>query len=419
LPSGTYFDLHCLPRPGPERITNPIIKCQLPAVVSAPSSRVANVGDDKVAACLADVLADLERQGGIDGDDVNRLIDGHRLSGDESVRLLAELARLKVQFDEPSDESIDETTAETADAVGQVLRASRQFPLLRAEEEVALGRRISIGQLVEKTEPDPLPGSTAAQRIADGRAARERLVLSNTRLVVSIARRYPTGGMELSDLIQEGIIGLMRAADKYDHSLGYKFSTYATWWIRQAITRGMADRGRLIRLPVHFAEQVNRISAARGRLERSLGREPSLLELARELAMEPADVQGILDCDRVPISLDTPIGDGDSDLGDFLGLYSADVGEQVERTFQASYVDQTLDELALHLRSTAKGATAHAADMVRLRFGFEDDREWTLEEIGDRYGITRERVRQIINKTLASPLLVRPLLDLHSEASVK
>ncbi len=303
------------------------------------------MGDERVAACLADVLADLERQGGIDADDVNRLIDGHKLSGDESMKLVAELARLKVRFDEPSDEPIADTTEEKADAIGHVLRASRRFPLLRAEEEVALGRRISIGHLVEETDPDPLPGSTAAQRIADGRAARERLVLSNIRLVVSIARRYPMSGMELSDLIQEGVIGLMRAADKYDHTLGYKFSTYATWWIRQAITRGMADRGRLIRLPVHFAEQLARIRAARGRLERSLGREPSLLELAQEIAMDPGDLQGILDCDRVPVSLDLPIAGGDTDLGDLLELYSADVGEQVERIFEASYVGRTLDEL--------------------------------------------------------------------------
>lgn len=380
---------------------------------------VAIVGDDKVAACLADVLADLERQGGIDADDLNRLIDGHKLSGDESMRLLAELARLKIQFDEPSAEPIDEKAVEIADAVGHVLRAARRYPLLRAEEEVALGRRITIGQLVEKTDLDPRPGSMAAQRIADGRAARERLVLSNIRLVVSIARRYPTNGMELSDLIQEGVIGLMRAADKYDHTLGYKFSTYASWWIRQAITRGMADRGRLIRLPVHFAEQVARIRAERRRLERSLGREPSLQELAAELAMDSADVQGVLDCDRVPVSLDATIGDGDTDLGDFLELYSADVGEQVEKIFQASYIEQILDELAQHVRSTANGASAHAVDMIRFRFGFHDDREWTLEEIGDLYGVTRERVRQIINKTLASPLLTRPLLDLHSETSVK
>jgi RNA polymerase primary sigma factor len=306
---------------------------------------------------------------------------------------------------------------EKADAIGHVLRAARRFPLLRAEEEVALGRRISIGQRVAEAEPDPLPGSTAAQRIADGLAARERLVLSNIRLVVSIARRYPTSGMELSDLIQEGVIGLMRAADKFDHTLGYKFSTYATWWIRQAITRGMADRGRLIRLPVHFTEQLARIRAERGRLERSLGREPLLLELARELAMDPADLQGILDCDRVPLSLDASIADGDTDLGDLLELYSADVGEQVERIFEASQVGRTLDELALHVRKTAKGASGQAVDMVRLRYGFVDDREWTLEEIGQKFGITRERVRQIINKTLASPLLVRPLLELHSGVS--
>jgi RNA polymerase primary sigma factor len=371
---------------------------------------------DKVAACVEDALADLERQGHLHLTDVQRLVDLHMLDGAEISAVFTALRRSGIDLDEsapdeptisPESPEVDKATRET---LGLMLRAAGRAKLLTAEEEVLLGRRIRIGQNLEADDSTSLHESDKANQIADGKRAHDQLVLANLRLVVSIARRYRPLGMDLADLIQEGTIGLMRAADKFDHTLGYKFSTYATWWIRQAIQRGIADKGRLIRLPVYVTEKVQRITTTQNRLRASLGREPTMKELAAELDADPADVRAILDLSRDPISIDAPIGeDTDTDLGAILDLYAADVADEVLNALTNAHIRGVLDDVAEYQTNTAKGANAHAVAMLKLRYGLDDDHERTLDEIGAAYGITRERARQILNKIRASPQLRTPL----------
>lgn len=373
----------------------------------------------KVTDCVEDALADLERQGYLELSDVQRLIDQHRLDGHESAAVFHALREKGVHLADENRESpvvppeTGEVNKAARDTLGLMLRAAGRAKLLSAEEEVMLGRRISIGQNLLAANPNPPAGSDEARQIADGRRAHDKLVLANLRLVVSIARRYRPTGMDLSDLIQEGTIGLMRAADKFDHTLGFKFSTYATWWIRQAIHRGIADKSRLIRLPVHVHEKLQKISDTQNRLRTALTREPTLEEVADQVGMDPAEVRGLLDAARDPISLDAPIGgDADTDLGAILDLYAADVAEEVSRSLTNAQIRDVLEEVDQYQSRTAKGATAHAIEMLKLRYGLDDDKERTLDQIGSTFGITRERARQILNKILASPQLRKPLAEL-------
>ncbi|GAA2115564.1 sigma-70 family RNA polymerase sigma factor [Kocuria atrinae] len=371
---------------------------------------------DKVAECVEDAFADLERQGHLQLTDVQRLVDLHGLDGVETAAVFAALRGSGIHLDTSAsgDPAVllepPEVNKAALDTLGLILRAAGRAKLLTAEEEVLLGRRIRIGQNLTAADPYPPDGSDEANQIADGKSAHDQLVLANLRLVVSIARRYRPAGMDLADLVQEGTIGLMRAADKFDHTLGYKFSTYATWWIRQAIQRGIADKGRLIRLPVYVMEKLHRITSTQSRLRASLDREPSMHELATELDADSADIRAILDLVHDPISIDQPIGeDGDSDLGVVLDLYAADVAEEVVNSLTNAHIRGILDDVAEHQTKTGKGATTHAVDMLKLRYGLDDDRERTLGEIGAVYGITRERARQILNKILASSQLRTPL----------
>ncbi|MBG9887301.1 hypothetical protein ABE10_12350 [Bacillus toyonensis] len=377
------------------------------------------MSSDKVAECVEDALADLERQGHLQLTDVQRLVDLHGLDGAQTTAVFAALRGSGIALDEnpPDDATIPleppEANKATRDTLGLMLRAAGRAKLLTAEEEVLLGRRIHIAQNLSVEDAAAMQGSDEAKLIADGKRAHDQLVLANLRLVVSIARRYRPTGMDLADLIQEGTIGLMRAADKFDHTLGYKFSTYATWWIRQAIQRGIADKGRLIRLPVHVTEKLQRITSTQSRLRTSLDREPTMHELAAELDADPADIRAILDLARDPISIDAPIGeDTDTDLGAILDLYAADVAEEVLNSLTKAHIRGVLDDVAEYQTKAAKGATAHAIDMLKLRYGLDDDHERTLDEIGAAYGITRERARQILNKILASPQLRTPLAQL-------
>lgn len=369
--------------------------------------------------CVEDALADFERQGHLDLADVQRLVDLHSLDGAETAEVFAALRQRGMELDysthddpaiPPEQVGVSKAGSGTLELM---LRAAGRAELLTAEEEVLLGRRIHIGQILASHESNHPVGSDEAEQIADGKRAHDQLVLANLRLVVSIARRYRSAGMDLSDLIQEGTIGLMRAADKFDHTLGYKFSTYATWWIRQAIQRGLADKGRVIRLPVYVTENLQRITSTQRQLRASLDREPTLHELATELDADPADIRAMLDLYREPISIDAPVGDDtDTDLGEVLDLYAADVAEEVVRSITNARINDVLVDLALRQEKAGKGASAYAVAMLKLRYGFDDGRERTLEEIGVAYGITRERVRQILGKALASPQLRTPLAQL-------
>jgi RNA polymerase primary sigma factor len=249
------------------------------------------------------------------------------------------------------------------------LKEIGKVPLLTSDEEVEL-----------------------AQRIADGdESARQRLAEANLRLVVSIAKRYVGRGMMFLDLIQEGNLGLIKAVEKFDYTKGYKFSTYATWWIRQAITRAIADQARTIRIPVHMVETINKVVRTSRQLLQELGREPSAEEIGKELDMAPEKVDEILKISQEPVSLETPIGEEeDSHLGDF--IQDDDASEPAEA---ASY--QLLREQLVEVLSTL---TPREEKVLRLRFGLEDGRTRTLEEVGREFNVTRERIRQIEAKAL-------------------
>jgi RNA polymerase primary sigma factor len=309
-------------------------------------------------------------------------------------------------WDEDESEALrqarkDAELTASADSVRAYLKQIGKVALLNAEEEVELAKRIEAGlyatqlmtDLVERG--DKLP---AAQRrdmmwiCRDGDRAKNHLLEANLRLVVSLAKRYTGRGMAFLDLIQEGNLGLIRAVEKFDYTKGYKFSTYATWWIRQAITRAMADQARTIRIPVHMVEVINKLGRIQRELLQDLGREPTPEELAKEMDITPEKVLEIQQYAREPISLDQTIGDeGDSQLGDFI--------EDSEAVVAVDAVSFTL--LQDQLQSVLETLSEREAGVVRLRFGLTDGQPRTLDEIGQVYGVTRERIRQIESKTMS------------------
>jgi RNA polymerase primary sigma factor len=285
----------------------------------------------------------------------------------------------------------------TADPVKDYLRQIGKVPLLAAEQEVELAKRIEAGLFAEeKLNTDEKLGPNLRHEMAilaeDGRRAKNHLLEANLRLVVSLARRYAGRGMLFLDLIQEGNVGLIRAVEKFDYTKGYKFSTYATWWIRQAISRAMADQARTIRIPVHMVEIISRLVRVRRQMLQDLGREPTREELARELDMTPEKVIEVQKYGREPVSLHTPLGeDGDSEFGDLI--------EDSEAIVPADAASFTL--LQEQLRSVLDTLSPREAGVVSMRFGLTDGRPKTLDEIGKVYGVTRERIRQIESKTMA------------------
>jgi RNA polymerase primary sigma factor len=286
----------------------------------------------------------------------------------------------------------------TADPVKDYLKQIGKVPLLNAEQEVELAKRIEAGLFAE--EKLALERSVLEfQKLEDlewiaedGRRAKNHLLEANLRLVVSLAKRYTGRGMLFLDLIQEGNLGLIRAVEKFDYTKGYKFSTYATWWIRQAITRAMADQARTIRIPVHMVEVINKLARVQRQMLQDLGREPTPEELARELDMTPEKVVEVQKYGREPISLHTPLGeDGDSEFGDLI--------EDSEAIVPADAVSFTLLQEQLH--SVLDTLSEREAGVVSMRFGLTDGQPKTLDEIGKVYGVTRERIRQIESKTMS------------------
>jgi len=285
----------------------------------------------------------------------------------------------------------------TADPVKDYLKQIGKVPLLNAEQEVELAKRIEAGlfaeeKLAESHRMNPDQRIDLEWIAEDGRRAKNHLLEANLRLVVSLAKRYTGRGMLFLDLIQEGNLGLIRAVEKFDYTKGYKFSTYATWWIRQAITRAMADQARTIRIPVHMVEVINKLARVQRQMLQDLGREPTPEELAVELDMTPEKVVEVQKYGREPISLHTPLGeDGDSEFGDLIEDSEAiQPGEAVSFTLLQEQLHSVLDTLS-----------EREAGVVSMRFGLTDGQPKTLDEIGKVYGVTRERIRQIESKTMS------------------
>ena len=301
--------------------------------------------------------------------------------------------------DEDDDVPVYSTTitGATADPVKDYLKQIGKVPLLNAAEEVELAMRIEAGLFAEdklaNTPNMPKELERELRWVArDGQRAKSHLLGANLRLVVSLAKRYTGRGMQFLDLIQEGNLGLIRAVEKFDYTKGFKFSTYATWWIRQAITRAMADQARTIRIPVHMVEVINKLARVQRQMLQDLGREPTPEELSKELDMTPEKVIEVQKYGREPISLHTPLGeDGDSEFGDLI--------EDTEAVVPADAVGFTM--LQKQLESLLDSLSEREAGVIRMRFGLGDGMPKTLDQIGDTFGVTRERIRQIESKTMA------------------
>ena len=290
-------------------------------------------------------------------------------------------------------------TGATADPVKDYLKQIGKVALLNAAEEVELAMRIEAGLFAEEKlgamtdqEKRSQLGRDLGWVARDGQRAKSHLLGANLRLVVSLAKRYTGRGMQFLDLIQEGNLGLIRAVEKFDYTKGFKFSTYATWWIRQAITRAMADQARTIRIPVHMVEVINKLARVQRQMLQDLGREPTPEELSKELDMTPEKVIEVQKYGREPISLHTPLGeDGDSEFGDLI--------EDTEAVVPADAVGFTM--LQKQLESLLDSLSEREAGVIRMRFGLGDGMPKTLDQIGDTFGVTRERIRQIESKTMA------------------
>jgi RNA polymerase primary sigma factor len=306
---------------------------------------------------------------------------------------------LVVSDEDDTDEPVAQVSqpGATSDPVKDYLKQIGKVALLNATQEVELAKRIEAGLFAEEKinsggRLDPKLCLELHWIVEDGRRAKNHLVEANLRLVVSVAKRYTGRGMLFLDLIQEGNLGLIRAVEKFDYAMGYKFSTYATWWIRQASSRALADQARTIRIPVHVSEAINRLTRLQRRMLQDLGREPTPEELAKQLDMTPEKVIEVQKYGREPISLHTPLGeDGDIEFGDLI--------EDSEAVVPADAVSFTLLQEQLH--SVLDTLTEREAGVVSMRFGLTDGQPKTLDTIGKVYGVTRERIRQIESKTMS------------------
>ncbi len=313
------------------------------------------------------------------------------MSGDEDIEEEENESRRQREADDNYLANID-----TDDMIGLYLKEVGRVPLLTAAEEVSLAKRIEKGRIAREVlatgRPDDAQRSKYRFNIEDGWAAREHLITANSRLVISVAKKYMGRGVPFQDLIQEGNIGLIRAAKKFDYRRGHKFSTYATWWIRQAVTRAIADQGRTIRVPVHMGDQINKLLRVQHQLTQRLGREPSVEELADALEVPVKKVENMIQVARRPLSLETPTDDEeDSVLGDFIQDHEAPAPDD----------SATYNLLRQHLGEVLDGLPPREVRILQLRYGLLDGQAYTLEEVGSKMGVTRERVRQIEAQALS------------------
>jgi RNA polymerase primary sigma factor len=358
---------------------------------------------------VADLIAQARERGTITMTELAAAFERHdfpQQAVDEVLKLLADegVEVIEVQQEEvedirPAAGADAARRAATGDLVRIYLREIGRVPLLTAQDEVELAKGIEAGLFAE----EKLQNGFAAEAgngvlmgelalvAADGLRAKQRLIEANLRLVVSIAKRYIGRGLVFLDLIQEGNLGLIRAVEKFDYTKGYKFSTYATWWIRQAITRAIADQARTIRIPVHMVETINKMARIQRQLHQDLGREPTPEEIAAEMGLHPDRVAEIQRIAQEPVSLQSPIGEEDSDLGDFIEDADAVVPmEAAAFIMLQDQLERVLDNLSMREQR-----------IIQLRFGLSDGHPRTLEEVGREFGVTRERIRQIESKTLA------------------
>jgi len=306
------------------------------------------------------------------------------------------IPEIKESDDKAEEDDFDLSQIEIDDSISLYLKEIGRVPLLTAEEEVSLAKRMEAGRDSRQTLSEGMDDWEEREKllwlVRDGQSATEHLIKANSRLVVSVAKKYVGRGVPFLDLIQEGNIGLIRAVKKFDYRRGYKFSTYATWWIRQAVTRAIADQGRTIRVPVHMYEQINRLTRTSRQLVQELGRDPTTEEIAEELGVTPRKVEHIMRVSQRPLSLEMPVGEEeDSYLGDFIEDEDADspqeaAGQQLLR--------EVIDEIFSSL-------TPREVRILQLRFGLVDGYCYTLEEVGKKFGVTRERIRQIEAQALS------------------
>jgi RNA polymerase primary sigma factor len=360
---------------------------------------------------LSALFEKAEVQGYLTAEDITELFPWGEQTAEQFTELVAFLRRKGVEVLEESDPpaELPEAPASDLDSLASIERISSddtieiylkemsRVPLLNLQEEIGLAQRIERGRdsrrelqrLNGNTDPQLRPALESA--VEDGLRAREHIIKANTRLVVSIAKRYIGQGVPFLDLIQEGNLGLMKAVEKFEYKRGFRFSTYATWWIRQTITRSIADQGRTIRLPVHMTDRIRHLYRTSHEMEQSLGRPPTPDELAGEMQEETKKVQWMLQVSWIPLSLETPVGDeDDSELGMF-------VEDQVTPTPSQSVYENMLRERVDEVLATL---TPREARILRLRFGLDDNHPNTLEEVGAKFGLTRERIRQIEGKAL-------------------
>ena len=359
---------------------------------------------------VKELVAKGKEAGFLSSEDIGAALAAAELPPDSMDSVLRLIADEGIEIIEPADDELDDeppaksaadeadaAKSATSDPVRMYLKEIGRVPLLTAEEEVDLAKRVEAGLFASEKLLTSASVAAAMRRDLelierDGQLAKKRLIEANLRLVVSIAKRYVGRGMLFLDLIQEGNLGLIRAVEKFDYTKGYKFSTYATWWIRQAITRAIADQARTIRIPVHMVETINKLVRIQRQLLQDLGREPTPEEIGKEMELPPERVLEIQKLSQEPVSLETPIGEeDDSNLGDFI-----EDSDAVVPIDAASFIllQEQLDSILHTLSEREK-------KVIQLRFGLTDGHPRTLEEVGKEFGVTRERIRQIESKTLS------------------